>query len=145
MTPLCSPVLRACSGAEGASGDWFQMEGGKARGRGCWRWGDVSAWACRLPRPWQPGCHVGWAGGALSPREQAGFGGSRLCLHLPHTPGPRSPPLLRALPPLGSLHSLHIGSSCCRVATLGLERLYGRPPGTEAPLPRPTISCHSSW
>lgn len=75
-----------------------------------------------------------WAG-----REGLSPPGSRLalvgadCVYTFPTPGPRSPLILRALPPLGSLHSLHICSSYCRVATLGLELLYRRLPGTGAP------------
>lgn len=44
-----------------------------------------------------------------------------------------------------ALHSLHVGSSYCRVATLGRELLFRRLPGAEAPFPRPTISRPSSW
>lgn len=61
--------------------------------------GAVVTWAWRLPG--QLGCHVGWVGGAVSPREQAGFGGSRLCLHLPRTPSPRSPLIPGASPTPG--------------------------------------------
>lgn len=60
-------------------------------------------------RAWQLGCHVGWEGGALPPREQAGFGGSRLCLHLPRTPSPRAPLIPRASPTPGfSAKSAHL-------------------------------------
>ena len=38
-----------------------------------------------------------------------------------------------------ALHSLHAGSSYCRVATLGRELLFRRLPRAEAPFPRPTI------
>lgn len=102
VTPLRGAVLRGWWLLQASVPD----EGGKARG-----WGECVGWPWRLPGPYQLGYHVGWEGGALSPREQAGFGGSRLCLHLPHTPSPRSLLFPGALPPLGSLHALHICSS----------------------------------
>lgn len=100
-TPLCSTLLGACSGDCGLPS---REKGGDARGRGAGHGGWVR-W------PWwlqgggggekQLGCCVGPVGRGLSRVEQAGSGGSRLCLHLPRTPGPRSPLIPGASPTPG--------------------------------------------
>lgn len=117
------------------------MKGGKAGGRVTADRKGVCL-ALRVPGPWQLGCHVGWEGEALSPREQAGFGGSRLCLHLPPTPSPRSPLIPRALPPLGSAQSAHLQLLLQKVAALSLALLHRSCLGLRPPLPQPTLSHH---
>ena len=92
-----------------------EREEGAAGGqRGCGCLGLEVAWAAGVP------CGLG--GGAVSPREQAGFGGSRLCLHLPRTPSPRSPLIPGASPTPGlSAQSAHLQLLLQKVTSLSLE------------------------
>lgn len=52
--------------------------------------GGCVGWPWRLPGPWQLGCHVGWAGGAPSPRERLASVGADCVYtfptHLAHAP-----------------------------------------------------------
>lgn len=113
VTPLCSTVLRTCSGDHGSSKDLFRVKGGKARGRGCWQRGDVSAraWRCLGPGSWG----AMWAGReGLSPQGAGWLWWEQIVF----TPSPHTQPPLaaysRGSPTQGSLHNLRICSSCCR-------------------------------
>lgn len=107
-------------------------------------WGEVSAGLGGCPGPGSRGAM--WAG-----REGLSPPGSRLalvgadCVYTFPTRPAHARLLFSGLSHPWALHSLHTGSSYCRVATLSRELLFRRLPGAEVPLPRPTISHPSSW
>ena len=121
-----------------------RKKGGKARRRGCWRWGEVSARLGGCPGPGSWGAM--WAGweGLSPPGSTLALVGADCVYTFPTRPA-HARLLFSGLSHPWALHSLHAGSSYCRVATLGRELLFRRLPRAEAPFPWPTISRPSSW